>query len=230
MYCINCGVKLADTEKVCPLCNTTVYHPDLVREDVRPLYPENRRPKLKAGSGALCGAILILLFIPLLVTFLADYHFDKSLNWFGFVAGALLVAYVTFALPLWFRRPNPVIFVPCSFAAAIAYVLYVDLATGGTWFLSFAFPVSGGFCLIVCTVVTLCRYIRRGRLYILGGATVALGAFMLLIEFLMTVTFSLPFVGWSIYPLAGFVLIGGALIYLGINSSARAVMARKLFF
>ena len=122
MYCINCGVKLADTEKVCPLCNTTVYHPDLVREDVRPLYPENRRPKLKAGSGALCGAILILLFIPLLVTFLADYHFDKSLNWFGFVAGALLVAYVTFALPLWFRRPNPVIFVPCSFAAAIAYV------------------------------------------------------------------------------------------------------------
>lgn len=230
MYCINCGVKLADTEKVCPLCNTTVYHPDLVRENVRPLYPENRRPRLKAGSGALCGAILILLCIPLLVTFLADYHFDKSLGWFGFVAGALLVAYVTFALPLWFRRPNPVIFVPCSFAAAIVYLLYVDLATGGRWFMSFAFPVAGGLCLITSAVVTLCRYLRRGRLYIVGGAVVALGAFMLLIEFLMTLTFSLPFIGWSIYPLAGLVLIGGVLLYLGINSSARAVMERKLFF
>ena len=230
MYCINCGVKLADTEKVCPLCNTTVYHPDLARENVRPLYPENRRPKLKAGSGALCGAILILLFIPLVITFLADYHFDKTLGWFGFVAGALLVAYVTFALPLWFRRPNPVIFVPCSFATAIAYLLYVNVATNGGWFLSFAFPVAGGFCLIVSTVVTLCRYIRRGRLYIVGGAVVALGAFMLLIEFLMTVTFPLSFIGWSIYPLVGLVLIGGALIYLGIDRSARAVMERKLFF
>ena len=30
MYCVNCGVKLAPTESVCPLCGTRVYHPDLV--------------------------------------------------------------------------------------------------------------------------------------------------------------------------------------------------------
>lgn len=38
-------------------------------------------------------------------------------------------------------------------------------------------------------VVTLMYYLRKGKLYIIGGAFVALGAFMLLIEFLMDVTF-----------------------------------------
>mgnify|MGYP001071229356 CR=1 FL=1 len=27
MYCVNCGVELADSETVCPLCGTRVFHP-----------------------------------------------------------------------------------------------------------------------------------------------------------------------------------------------------------
>ena len=37
MYCIQCGVKLADTEKTCPLCATVVYHPQLERPHAEPL-------------------------------------------------------------------------------------------------------------------------------------------------------------------------------------------------
>ena len=29
MFCVKCGVELADSEKVCPLCGTRVFHPDL---------------------------------------------------------------------------------------------------------------------------------------------------------------------------------------------------------
>ena len=58
----------------------------------------------------------------------------------------------------------------------------------------------------------------------------ALGAFMLLMEFLMGVTFQLPFIGWSIYPLCVLMLFGGLLIYLAINRSAREIIERKLFF
>ena len=229
MYCINCGVKLADTEKVCPLCDTAVYHPDLQREDARPLYPYNRHPKLKAGSKVLSGVVLFLFLIPVVVTFLADFQMDRELNWFFYALGALVLSYVSFALPLWFRKPNPVIFVPCSFAAGALYLFYINFATSGHWFLTFALPVVGGCCLIVTTVVTLYRYVRRGRLYILGGAAVALGGFMLPVEILSVVTFARAFTGWSIYPMVGLILVGGMLIFLGINSSARAVMARKMF-
>ena len=230
MYCIKCGVKLADTEKKCPLCNTTVYHPELSQADGKPLYPENKMPKVNNGSKVLQGAVIILFFIPLLICFFADMSPDGALGWFGYVAGASVVAYVVFALPLWFRKPNPVIFIPCDFAAAALYLLYINESTNGNWFLSFALPIVGGIGIITCTLITLLYYLKRGRLYIFGGAFMALGAFILLMEFLMTVTFDLQFVGWSIYPLVVLMLFGGLLIYLGISASAREMIERKMFF
>ena len=230
MYCIKCGVKLADTEKKCPLCNTTVYHPELSQTDGKPLYPENKMPKVNNGSKVLQGAVIILFFIPLLICFFADMSPDGALGWFGYVAGASVVAYVVFALPMWFRKPNPVIFVPCDFAAAALYLLYINESTNGNWFLSFALPIVGGIGIITCTLITLLYYLKRGRLYIFGGAFMALGAFMLLMEFLMTVTFDLQFIGWSIYPLVVLMLFGGLLIYLGISASAREIVERKMFF
>ncbi len=230
MYCIKCGVKLADTEKKCPLCNTVVCHPDFKQTAQRPLYPSNKMPKSNSGVKALNGAVIFLFFIPLLVCFFADLSLDGNLEWFGYVAGALVVAYIAFALPLWFNKPNPVIFVPCNFVATALYLLYINLATSGHWFLSFALPVVSGICLITCAVVTLLYYLRKGRLYILGGAFIALGAFMLLIEFLLGITFGLRFIGWSIYPLVVLILFGGLLIYFAINSAAREMVERKLFF
>lgn len=230
MYCINCGVKLADSEKKCPLCNTVVCHPDFKPASERPLYPADKMPKSSSDSKVLNGAIIFLFLIPLFVCFFADLSLDGKMEWSGYVAGALTVAYVAFALPRWFKKPNPVIFVPCSFVAAALYLLYINFATGGKWFLSFAFPVIGGICLITCTVVTLMYYLRKGKLYILGGSFIALGAFMLLIEFLMGITFNLRFMGWSVYPLVVLFLFGGMLIYLAIDGDTREMMERKLFF
>lgn len=83
--------------------------------------------------------------------------------------------------------------------------------------------------MIVCTVVTLFRYLHKGKLYVLGGAFMAMGGLMLMMEYLMSVTFGLPLIGWSVYPLVGLATIGGLLIYLAINSAAREIMERKLF-
>lgn len=230
MYCVSCGVRLADTEKKCPLCGTVVYHPDIQQSPQKPLYPADKMPERKSNAKALNGAIIILFLIPLILSLFADMQLDGVVDWFGYVAGGLVVAYTIIALPLWFYRPNPVIFVPCDFAAVTAYLLYIDLATSGGWFLSFALPLAAGLTVIVCTVVTLFRYLRRGKLYILGGAFMALGGLMLLMEYLMSITFGLPLIGWSVYPLVGLAAIGGLLIYLAINSAAREMMERKLFF
>ena len=100
MYCIKCGVKLADTEKKCPLCDTVVSHPDLDVRDVSPLYPRDKMPETKSGAKALNGAILILFVLPLIACFLADLLFNGKIEWFGYVLGAMVVAYTGIALPL----------------------------------------------------------------------------------------------------------------------------------
>ena len=98
MYCINCGVKLDDSLEKCPLCNTVVPIPNPNAEEK--LYPVNKRPKLNPKSKALSGSLLIILFIPLILTFLSDIHDNKQLDWFGFVAGAIFVAYIILALSI----------------------------------------------------------------------------------------------------------------------------------
>lgn len=230
MYCINCGVSLETSEDICPLCGTSVYHPDIKIEREKQLYPKDRMPELKHRSAAFNGAVIIMFLIPIVVSFLADFHFDREIKWFGYVLGALVMGYTAFALPLWFEKPNPVIFTPCVFAEAIGYLLYINCITAGDWFLSFAFPVAGGFAIIATAVVTLLYYLKKGRLYIWGGAFTLTGGFIMLIEFLVSVTFGIRFSGWSLYPLAGLVLLGGLMFYLAINKSAREIMERKLFF
>lgn len=230
MYCINCGVKLADTEKKCPLCATEVYHPTLTQSSEEPLFPKGKYP-LPPKYPLLLQTIATILFIlPLLMVLIADLQQNSRVTWSGFVIGALLVGYVCVVLPVWFRRPNPVIFVPCGFASVLLYLLYIDLATAGGWFITFAFPVVGGIAIIITTVTTLLRYVKKGKLYIYGGAAIGLGGLILISEFLLDITFGISrFYGWSLYPLTTLVLLGGLLLFLAICRSAREVMERKFF-
>lgn len=122
MYCIQCGVKLADSEKQCPLCGTVVFHPELSRPEAEPLYPPSRQPTQVSHRGLLV-IITTLFLLPILICLLSNLQFSDNITWSGYVTGALLVAYVSFVLPLWFHKPNPVIFVPCSLASAVLYVL-----------------------------------------------------------------------------------------------------------
>ena len=144
--------------------------------------------------------------------------------------GGLALAYVIAILPLWFRKRNPVIFVPTSFAAIGLFLLYVCLATDGNWFLTFALPVTGFLCLLVSAMVTLGRYTRKYLLYVFGGASIAMGGFMVLLEFLLHITFGLPGVGtWSFYPMIVFVLLGILLILIAIVPSFRESLSKKFF-
>lgn len=233
MYCIKCGVELADTEKSCPLCATRVFHPDIARPDTPPLYPQEQLPLPAVSPRGSLIVLTALFLLPMLITLQCDLHITGSISWSGFVIGALLLAYVSFVLPFWFRKPNPVVFVPCAFGMLGLYLMYIDYATaGGWWFLTFALPVTGFLCLLITAVVTLCKYVRKGYLYIFGGALAALGAFFPVMGFLLNLTFrgNPGFAFWTLYPATTLVLLGGTLIFLAICRPARETMQRKLFF
>ncbi len=230
MYCAKCGVKLADTEKVCPLCGTTAYHPELAREEGNNIYPKRKYPASEEKALGLPIFLTAVFIVPLLTVLVCDLRFTGAVTWSGIVAGALLMLYVMGVLPMWFRHPNPVIFVPCSFAAVGLYVCYLNLFLDGDWFLSFAFPILGCIAIIVVTTVVLLKYVRRGALYIYGGAFMATGGMMLLMEFLLGITFEkISFIGWSFYPMVSLALIGGILVFMGICRPAREAVERKFF-
>ncbi|MBQ8623759.1 MAG: hypothetical protein IJ424_05185 [Oscillospiraceae bacterium] len=230
MYCVKCGVELANSEVCCPLCKTRAYHPDVDREIAEPKYPDFKSIDKQYNRGLIMIVITVLYFLPAVLTLLIDLRANGQVNWSGYVVGAQVVIYTSALLPFWFQRPNPVIFVPCAFASVVLYLWYIDFAVSGNWFLSFAMPITVAFGIIVTAVVTLTRYIRKGHLYIWGGASIAFGAYFSLIELLMFFTFDkVGFVFWSLYPFIVFFVIGILLIVIAICRPIRESLHKKFF-
>ena len=145
MYCIKCGVELKDSEEKCPLCGTVVFHPDIKRPDGEKPYPaESRRPAETASRSGMLFITSIMFLVPFVLSLLCDWKVNGELIWSGYAAGGLALMYIIVVLPMWFRHATPVIFVAADFVAIGLYLLYIDFAVNGHWFLSFAFPVTGG--------------------------------------------------------------------------------------
>ena len=231
MYCVKCGVELADSEKKCPLCGTPVFHPDISRPRADPPFPPDRHihPDAVNRSGILF-VLTVLALLPAVIVLLCDWRINGTIIWSGYAAGAIGLLYLIVLLPLWFRHPNPVIFVPVDFAAVGLYLLYINCATGGHWFLSFAFPVTGAIGLLVTAVVALTRYVHAGYLYIYGGGLILGGGLAVLIEFLINLTFQIhETLFWSFYPLAAGVILGLMLLIIAICKPLRESLQRKFF-
>ena len=79
-------------------------------------------------------------------------------------------------------------------------------------------------------MVALAKYVRGGYLYIFGGALILSGGWMVLIEFLLGVTFQIHkgFL-WSIYPLAVCVVLGVMLLVIAVCKPLRRSLHRKFF-
>ncbi|MBO5324135.1 MAG: hypothetical protein J6A88_08580 [Oscillospiraceae bacterium] len=230
MYCINCGIELSPGQAICPICKTKVCHPDFPADQALATYPA--RP-FQSEEYNRRGLMFVLTVIWTLLTFLPvglEWMLFRDIGWSGFVSGGMGLAYLLFFLPAWFKNPNPVIFVPSGFAAVGLYLLYINLASGGSWFMSFALPVTGFLMLIVTTICALLRYLRRGRLYIIGGGLIALGFFSVYLEFFIYYTFeTISFVFWSLFPLVAFVLLGMMLITVAIVKPFKESL-RKYFY
>ncbi len=229
MYCIKCGAKLSDGQTVCPICETRVYHPDFVIPE------ENTYPKIPFKSEefnrrGLMFILTMIFLIPLILPVILELDWRAEVSWSGYVSGGTLIFYSAFIMPYWFKKPNPVIFTPITFALIITLLLFICYKTEGNWFMSFAFPVTGSLAVIVTAATALLYYVKKGCLYTIGGTLIALGVWTVLLEFDIRTTFdvSTPFY-WSLAPLTVLSIIGIMLIVVAIVKPLKESL-RRIFF
>lgn len=229
MYCIKCGVKLSEGQTTCPLCDTRVAHPDFI------IGEENTYPKIPFESEefnrkGLLFVLTMIFLIPLILPILLELDWRSTVSWSGYVSGGTIIFYFAAVMPFWFKKPNPVIFVPVFFALTIGLLLFINYKTDGNWFMSFAFPVTGALGIIMTAATAVLYYVRRGKLYTVGGMLIALGIWTVLLEYDIRTTFNVatPFY-WSLAPLTVFSLIGIMLIVIAIVKPLKESM-RRIFF
>ncbi|MBO4872973.1 MAG: zinc ribbon domain-containing protein [Lachnospiraceae bacterium] len=231
MYCMRCGVELEKGTAACPLCGTPVWDPKPQKKNPHynpGLYPE----KENSGKYWVLGVLTCILAGVIIGCTTACLVYYGRLAWSAYVLAGILFFYLTAVLPLWFVRYYPLIFLPVSFAALEGLTLFICLYTGGSWFLPFAFPVTGllflfaflGYGLAVIKIKPRIKLRLSGvYFFLLGGAT-------MLVEFFLHLAFRLPMFNWSIYTAALFGLFGIFLFVASFILPLRRTMYKKMFY
>ena len=230
MYCIHCGVKLQENAGECPLCHTPVVTTPMPESAVRSKY-SSRYPEAEKGRGRLLAAwlmtaIMLAAGLGCLVFCLQTMH---AADWSGIVLMSLALLWVWVILPMMFPRWRPMIFMPINFIALGGYLLYICVKTGGHWFLSFAFPVTGIAAVVTLTGIALIRYMSQGRFRMMSLLVIFIGLSFMLIEFFQHITFGSPMFVWSLYCVCGFCLIGLFLFVASFIPPLRAYLRRTFF-
>ncbi len=230
MYCIKCGVELSAGQKICPVCQTKVYHPEIPTEDALPTYPQKEFQSEEFNPRGVLFVISILAGLTAALVMWFELSRLHRIHWSGYVAGGILLAYLIVILPWWFQRPNPVIFVPCDFAGVLGLLFYINYQSGGSWFLPFAFPITVTLGMIVSAMVAVMRYVRRGHLYVVGGGLIAVGAWTVLLEYVLRTVFTVrTVIYWSPFSMAILFTMGMMLIVIAIVKPLKESL-RKIFY
>ena len=230
MYCVYCGVKLQDGAKECPLCRTPVAVLTGNEPAEKTLYSD-RLPEQEKRHGVtlviwLLTAVMIAACLGCLVFCLRT---AGEASWSGYVLTGAGLIWMTLLFPMLFRRYRPMIFLPVAFACLAAFLLYVCAKNGENWFLPFAFPVTGIACVLTMLGVAIFRYIRQGRLRLLGLYIIVIGASFMLIEFFQHLTFGTQMFDWSLYCVIAFGAMGLFLFIATLIPPLHAHL-RKIFF
>ena len=229
MYCVKCGVRLQDGVKACPLCGTPLWCPEAGETAPASTYSD-RYPILSRQKRLTVMASLTVVLLAVIIACLSiALNTTGRLGWSFYVLVGTAAFYFVFLLPLWFRNPHPMIFVPVAFLSVCLLLFGIAAYTGGRWFWTFAFPLTALLAALTIGAVALYRYVKRGTIFITGGLLLAVGGSCLLAELFQHLTFGTPMFSWSLYAAAVFLLFGGFLILAGIIRPLREHLQRTFF-
>ena len=231
MYCVYCGVKLQAGSGECPLCHTPVAIVPKPESTEKSLYSD-RLPEAEKNHGRILAVwllttVVVAVCLGCLIFCLRTY---REAAWSGYVLVTAALIWITLLFPLLFRRFRPMIFLPVDFVCVAGSLLYICAKNEGNWFLSFAFPVTGIVGVLTLLGVAIFRYIRQGRLRLLGLYLVLIGASFILVEFFQHITFGTPMFVWSLYCVCAFGALGLFLFIATLIPPLHAHLRKTFFF
>ena len=229
-YCVNCGVELEKGAKKCPLCGTKVINPREIGDEHIHSYPVySPAPKVKIKKSTVVSLITLILLLPDFLTTLCDYTINRSITWSAYVMASLLCIYLMIVFPILLSKHG----VTCTVLIAadiLGFLLFIELKTKGTWFLTFAMPIVTVLAVFIAIISLLKKEKKISSLTVAAVSMIFLGLFCVLVEFLINTTFNVrDTFAWSFYPAVTFILLAVATFLIGHNKALCEKIEKKFF-
>ena len=232
-YCVNCGVELEKTEKFCPLCKTEVVNPrEPWREPRSRPYPKQIETIAHQIDRRFFGVLATLvLLIPVLVTVICDLMISGGVTWSGYVIGAIVMLFVWFVLPYFFKKPHPFWFALVDCLIILVFLWLVETVSQTEWFWSLGLPITLTISAMIVGLTAL--FTRKKRVPVLTRVSVVLfsvGLLCVLIEFFINNAAQRSLLPtWSLFCLIPCVILGLIALVLQAKKDLLEQIRRRLF-
>ena len=232
-YCVHCGVKLGDSEKRCPLCQTPVFDPAQPQRAAPPPYPvRTPEQELKRSKRYLLTLSALMLLAPAALCLIIDFLVSGGITWSGYASGALIMLFIAVAVPLSVNKHQVYFAIGSTFVCLNGYLLLVEhLSQSGPWFFSIALPALTLAAVMIIVITRLYRDDRLNKLTFLAAFLAAIPLECLFIEWLCNLSWGRgPTFVWSPFVLAPCLFLSLALFFINGNRAVREEVRRRVHF
>lgn len=231
-YCVHCGVKLADYETKCPLCETPVVDPSRPIAAGESPFPDRLRDGgKKINKHFVVTVASIVLLVPFIVTTLIDVILSVGMSWSAYVLGAEALFWLAVVLPYQSRGTSPYLFCFIDTAATALYVLLIAvLERGRVWYVPLALPLIAAAGLEVCVMVAIYRSSRTGKLTKTGLAIFSISFYPLVVDVVIAhYRYGSYMPRWSWYATIPLFVLGLTVILLSKSRRFTNWIRKKMF-
>ncbi len=232
-YCVNCGVELESSEKVCPLCETEVLNPRSPWSEPSDLpYPKRREYSSRKLKKRFFAELLsALLLIPIFICFLCDLIATGNISWSLIVFGGCALFFVWLVLPLYFKKTNTAAYLAAAYISTLLFLFCLAIPAGGAWFFKYALPITLCAEFFVSLIVLIFK--RRKVTFLFGTCLIlfASGVFTVCVEVILGLS-SLPKLSlvWSPFALIPCVALSLAALFIDSRLKLKEEIRKRLFF
>ena len=128
-YCVHCGVRLEEGARRCPLCQTPVHDPSAGPQEkpAERAYPVHTPEQaLKKNKLYLLNWAVLLLLLPALLCLVLDFLTGEGISWSIYAAGALILLFISAAVPLLVSRHRVYWSLLASFRSLNGYLFLAE--------------------------------------------------------------------------------------------------------
>lgn len=233
-YCVNCGVKLAQSEAFCPLCGTEVINPrEAPNPDARGPFPQHVEQLQRRIERRYVATLLSLaLIIPLIVSIFCNALISHALTWSLVVAGGELVIFCIALLPMLVPNAKPIPSLCLDLVAVLLFLRFLERITEGEWWLMLGLPLTLAAGALTLLILVLAMYRRKLGLfvaasYFLFGAAILAVATELVIKLYIGRG---PYVNWSFYVAVSCAVLGVCARILNKRANVKEEIRKRFFF